>query len=221
MLKIFNAPFRWTRQLYDWVLKWGKSDYALPALFILAFAEASFFPIPPDALLIALCMGAYKKWFKFATICSVGSVLGGVAGYLIGMLAFDTIGEVMLDFSATLAGTSSEELLSQAQYWFNEKEVWGMLVGPWAVGIAGFTPIPYKVFTISAGFFNMSFIPFLAASLISRTLRFFIVAGLIGLLYKKFGDKIKDFIDKYFNWLAIGFVILLILGFLSIKLLKG
>lgn len=221
MLKIFSAPFRWTRQLYDWVLKWGESDYALPALFILAFAESSFFPIPPDALLIALCMGAYKKWFKFAAICSIGSVMGGVAGYLIGMLAFDTIGEVMLDLSASIAGTSSEELLSQAQYWFNEKEVLGVLVGPWAVGIAGFTPIPYKVFTISAGFFNMSFIPFLAASIISRTLRFFIVAGLIGLLYKRFGDKIKDFIDKYFNWLAIGFVILLILGFLSIKLLKG
>ncbi|MEA1980525.1 MAG: YqaA family protein [candidate division Zixibacteria bacterium] len=221
MLKIFSAPFRWTRQLYDWVLKWGESDYALPALLILAFAESSFFPIPPDALLIALCMGAYKKWFKFAAICSIGSVMGGVAGYLIGMLAFDTIGEVMLDLSASIAGTSSEELLSQAQYWFNEKEVLGVLVGPWAVGIAGFTPIPYKVFTISAGFFNMSFIPFLAASIISRTLRFFIVAGLIGLLYKRFGDKIKDFIDKYFNWLAIGFVILLILGFLSIKLLKG
>ncbi len=221
MLKIFNAPFRWTRQLYNWVLKWGESEYALPALFILAFAEASFFPIPPDALLIALCMGVYKKWYKFATICSVGSVMGGVAGYLIGMLAFDTIGGVMLEFSATLAGTSSEELLSQAQYWFNEKEIWGIRVGPWAVGIAGFTPIPYKVFTISAGFFNMSFIPFLAASFISRTLRFFIVAGLIGLLYKKFGDKIKDFIDKYFNWLAIAFVILLVLGFLSIKLIKG
>lgn len=221
MIKIINAPFRWMRQLYDWVLKWGESEYALPALFILAFAEASFFPIPPDALLIALCMGVYKKWYKFAAICSVGSVMGGVAGYLIGMLAFDTIGEVMLDFSATIAGTSSEELLALAQYWFNEKEIWGMQVGPWAVGIAGFTPIPYKVFTISAGFFDMSFIPFLVASLISRSLRFFVVAGLIGLLYKKFGDKIKDFIDKYFNWLAIAFVILLVLGFLSIKLIKG
>ena len=96
-----------------------------------------------------------------------------------------------------------------------------MKVGAWAVGIAGFTPIPYKVFTISAGFFNMSFIPFIVASIISRSLRFFIVAGLIGILYKKHGEKIRKFIDKYFNFLAIAFVILLILGFMSIKLIKG
>jgi membrane protein YqaA with SNARE-associated domain len=203
--------------MYDWVLAWGNSRYALPALFVLALAEASFFPIPPDALLIALCMGACRRWYRFATICSVGSILGGVLGYLIGHYAFELIGGRMIEFTAALAGTDSTELLNQARYWFNEKEIWGMQVGPWAVGIAGFTPIPYKVFTIASGFFDMTFIPFLVASAISRSLRFFIVAGLIGLLYKRYGDRIKHFIDRYFNLLAVAFVILLILGFLSIK----
>jgi membrane protein YqaA with SNARE-associated domain len=217
MIKFLKVPLLWTRKLYDWVLGWGDSRYALLALFLLAFAEASFFPIPPDALLIALCMGAYRKWYRFATICSVGSILGGILGYLIGHYAFELIGDKMLDLTASLAGTDSGELLNQARYWFNEKEVWGMRVGPWAVGIAGFTPIPYKVFTITAGFFEMNFIPFLVASAISRSLRFFVVTGLIGLLYKRYGDRIKHFIDKYFNLLAVAFVILLILGFLSIK----
>ncbi len=99
--------------------------------------------------------------------------------------------------------------------------MFGMQVGPWAVGIAGFTPIPYKVFTIAAGFFKMSFIPFVVASAISRPLRFFIVAGTIGLMYKKYGIKIQEFIDKYFNLLAVAFVLLLFLGFFALKLIKG
>ena len=211
----------WLRKLYDWVLKWGQSPHGLTALFLIAVAESSFFPIPPDALLIAMSMGAYKKWAKFALVCSVGSVIGGVLGYLIGHYAFELIGEKMLSLSASISGSDPDFLLEQARYWFNEKEIFNMKVGAWAVGIAGFTPIPYKVFTISAGFFNMSFIPFFVASLISRSLRFFVVAGLIGLLYKKYGDRIKEFIDKYFNYLALAFVLLLILGFMSIKLLKG
>ncbi len=221
MLKILTVPFRWTRQLYDWVLKWGSSKNAALALFLLAVAEASFFPIPPDALLIALCMGAYRKWSRFALICSAGSIIGGVLGYLIGLLAYDLIGDRMLGITAALSGMEQAELLQNAQYWFNEKTISGMKVGPWAVGIAGFTPIPYKVFTIAAGFFNMSFVPFLIASIISRSLRFFVVAGLIGLLYKKYGDRIQQFIDRYFNLLAVAFVLLLILGFMSIKYLKG
>ena len=221
MLKIFNAPLKWMRSLYDWVLHWSESKHSLTALFFLSMAEASFFPVPPDALLIALCMGSYKKWFKFALICSIGSIIGGVIGYLIGQFAFDIIGESMLSITASLSGTNPDSLLKEAQYWFNEKEMFGFQVGPWAVGVAGFTPIPYKVFTIAAGFFKMSFIPFLIASAISRSLRFFIVAGLIGILYKKYGERIKEFIDKYFNLLAAAFVVLLFLGFFALKLLKN
>ncbi|KAA3632884.1 MAG: DedA family protein [Calditrichaeota bacterium] len=220
MKSVITAPLRWMRSLYDWVLKLAESKHSLTALFFLSLAEASFFPIPPDALLIALCMGAYKKWFKFALVCSIGSVIGGVIGYLIGLSAFDLIGEKMLSMTASISGTDPDQLLQTAQYWFSEKEIGGMKVGAWAVGIAGFTPIPYKVFTIAAGFFQMSFIPFLIASVISRSLRFFVVAGLIGMLYKKYGDKIKEIIDKYFNTLAIAFVVLLILGFFALKLLR-
>ena len=221
MLHILQAPLRWMRSLYDWVLKWSHSKNSQAALFFLSLAEASFFPIPPDTLLIALCMGDHKKWFRFALICSVGSIVGGIVGYLIGHYAFEFIGETMISMTASISGSTPEELLEIANYWFNEKEFMGMQVGPWAVGVAGFTPIPYKVFTIAAGFFKMSFIPFLVASAISRPLRFFAVAGTIGMLYKKHGNKIQEFIDKYFNLLAISFVLLLFLGFFALKLLKG
>jgi len=214
-----NAPLRWMRQLYDWVLGWGNSRYGLPALFVLSMAEASFFPVPPDALLIALCMGNYRKWMKFALICSIGSVVGGVLGYLIGQFAFDLIGEAMLQLTASLSGSDPKELLDVAQHWFNDKEMYGMKVGVWAVGIAGFTPIPYKVFTIAAGFFEMAFIPFLIASAISRSARFFVVGGLIGLLYRRFGNRIQEFIDKYFNLLALAFVVLLVLGFVVVGMM--
>jgi len=219
LINLVNAPFRWSRQMYDWMLSWGKSRHGGKALFFLSMAEASFFPIPPDALLIALCMGTHKRWARFALICSAGSIIGGVLGYLIGWGAYDLIGQKIVAFIASLSGSNPEELLGVAQYWFDEKEVYGMHVGAWAVGIAGFTPIPYKIFTIAAGFFKMSFPVFLIASAISRSLRFFVVAGLIGLLYKKFGSRIEQFIDRYFNPLAIAFVILLVTGFWIIRLM--
>ena len=221
MIKILKAPLIWSRSLYDWVLSWGESKHGQTALFFLSMAEASFFPVPPDALLIGLCMGAHKRWVRFAVVCSAGSIIGGVIGYLIGQFAFDLIGEKMLAITASFSGTDPDLLLEQARYWFSEKEVLGMKVGSWAVGIAGFTPIPYKVFTIAAGFFKMTFIPFLVASAISRSLRFFVVAGLIGTLYKRHGERIRQIIDKYFNALAIAFVVLLVLGFMSLNLLKG
>ncbi|MEW5993407.1 MAG: YqaA family protein [Candidatus Zixiibacteriota bacterium] len=219
--RTLSAPLRWTRQLYDWVLRWGESRHSTTALFLLSLAEASFFPVPPDALLIALCMGAWRKWLKFATVCSLGSVIGGVLGYVIGHWAFELIGEHIIAFSASLSGSDPHELLTQAQYWFNEKELWGMKVGAWAVGIAGFTPIPYKVFTIASGFFSMSFAIFVIASTVSRSLRFFLVAGIIGTLYKKHGDRLKAFIDRWFNLLAVAFIILLILGFWVVGQFRG
>ena len=218
---VIRQPMKWMRNLYDWVLSWGDSKHGGKALFVMSLAEASFFPVPPDALLIGLCMGAHKRWMRFALICSVGSVIGGALGYLIGYAAFEFIGESILAFVAFISGTDSDELLKIAQFWFNEKEIWGQPVGPWAVGVAGFTPIPYKVFTIASGFFEMSFPIFMLASVISRSARFFMVAGLIGLLFDKYGDRIKQIIDKYFNLLAIAFVILLIAGFWAIKLVGG
>jgi membrane protein YqaA with SNARE-associated domain len=219
--RTLTAPLRWARRLYDWVLGWGESRHGTTALFFLSLAEASFFPVPPDALLIALCMGAWRRWARFALVCSCGSVIGGVLGYVIGHWAFDLIGEKLIAVTASLSGTDPQLLLSQTQHWFNEKQLWGMQVGAWAVGIAGFTPIPYKVFTIASGFFHMNFVVFVLASTASRSLRFFLVAGLIGTLYRKYGDGIRNSIDRYFNLLAIAFVVLLILGFWFVGAISG
>lgn len=218
MSKILQAPLIWIRRLYDWTLSWAKTPYALFALGVLSFVESSFFPVPPDPLLIALCVGMHTKWAKFALVTSVASVMGGMAGYGIGMYAFDSVGMPIMSFVADLAGSQPEHLIETARYWFNEKEVMGFRVGAWAVGVAGFTPIPYKVFTISAGFFEMDFKVFVLASAISRSLRFFLVAGIIGMLYRKYGDKLSLFIDRYFNKLAIAFLLLLVGGILSIRL---
>ena len=218
MNKILQAPLIWLRRLYDWTLSWAKTPYALFALALLSFVESSFFPVPPDPLLIALCVGMHTKWAKFALVTSLASVAGGMAGYGIGMFAFDSVGMPIMTLVAKLAGAEPEHLIETARFWFNEKEIMGFHVGAWAVGAAGFTPIPYKVFTISAGFFKMDFGVFVLASAISRSLRFFLVAGIIGALYKKYGDKLSEFIDCYFNKLAIAFLLLLVGGILSIRL---
>ena len=219
--RLLMIPFDWSRRLYDWVLSWGNSRHGGTALFLLSAAESSFFPVPPDALLIALCMGAHKRWMRFALICSIGSVLGGALGYLIGWGAYDLIGQKILALIAGMSGGEPESLLAAAREWFNDKEIFGMKVGAWAVGIAGFTPIPYKVFTIAAGFFQMNFGIFILASAISRSLRFFVVAGIIGLLFERYGARIEKFIDRYFNLLAVAFVILLVGGFMAVKFITG
>jgi len=157
MERINLNPFYLMRRLYDWTLSWAKSPYSLVALGALSVAESSFFPIPPDVLLIALCAGAHQKWLKFAVVTSVCSVVGGMIGYAIGYFAYDSLGYPIMSFVAGISGDDPDRLIELARYWFNEKEVMGVLIGPWAVGAAGLTPIPYKVFTISAGFFHMDF----------------------------------------------------------------
>ncbi len=190
------------KKLYDWVLSWAETPYGSWALFILAFSESSFFPIPPDVLLIALAVGKPEKSLKFAMICSVGSVLGGVLGYLIGWQFMAMLGEKIVDFYGL---TEKVDYIGSLYHQYDA----------WAVGIAGFTPIPYKVFTITAGAFKINFLIFLLASAVSRSLRFFLVGGLI----YKFGPHIQTFIDKYFNILAVVFTILLVGGFVLIKML--
>ncbi|MCP4108262.1 MAG: DedA family protein [Desulfobacteraceae bacterium] len=190
------------RRLYDWVVKWAETPYGTWALFILAFCESSFFPIPPDVLLIALAVGLPKKSLKYALACSAGSVLGGCLGYLIGWQFMAAIGQKIIDF-----------------YNFGPKiEQIGELYrnyDAWAISIAGFTPIPYKVFTITAGMFKINFTVFIIASTLSRSARFFLVGGLIYV----FGPRMQPFIDKYFNMLALAFTILLIVGVVVIKYL--
>lgn len=190
------------RRLYDWVLHWAETPYGTWALFFLAFCESSFFPIPPDILLIALAVSIPKKAFKYALVCSLGSVLGGCLGYMIGWQFMAAAGNKIIGFYGLTGRYKEIEILYQNY-------------DAWAIGIAGFTPIPYKVFTISAGAFNINFPVFILASLVSRSARFFLVGGLI----YAFGPEIKGFIDRYFNTLAVSFTVLLIASFVVIKYL--
>ncbi|MFZ2039874.1 MAG: YqaA family protein [Desulfobacterales bacterium] len=190
------------RRLYDWVLHWADTPFGAWALFLLAFCESSFFPIPPDILLIALAVAVPAKALKYALVCSVGSVLGGMLGYLIGWQFMAVIGERIVAFYGLEGKVHYIEGIYQHY-------------DAWAVGIAGFTPIPYKVFTIAAGMFKINFWVFVVASLVSRSARFFILGGLI----YAFGPRIQRFIDRYFNILAVAFCVLLLVGFILIKYL--
>ena len=200
IVKSRRNPLNWIRNLYDWVLHWAETPYGLPALFIISFAEASFFPIPPDVLLIALAVAIPKKAFKYAFYCTAASVLGAMLGYTIGMYFFDAVGNHIIEFYGI------REQFEFVAMKYNENAFY-------AITIAGFTFIPFKVFTIAAGVFNVNFFVLLFASILSRGARFFILSALI----YRFGPSIKVFIDKYFNILAIGFVLLLGLGFAVMK----
>ena len=192
----------WIRQIYDKSLLWVQSPSGVWALFLLAVAESSFFPIPPDVFLMMLCIAAPKKAFRYAAICAVGSVLGGAIGYGLGVGFMDTLGVKILDWY----GLQDKYVVVQDLY---------QRYDALAVGAAGFTPLPYKLFTITAGAFKINFVTFILMSIVSRSARFFLVAALI----YKFGAPIRYFIEKYFNLLTILFLILLIGGFLLIRFL--
>ena len=191
------------RRLYDWVLHWADTRYGTPALFALSFAESSFFPVPPDVLLIALALGNRRKSLWFALWCSIASVLGGLLGYLIGYGALAWLAQRIVELYGY------EDKLVMVETKFNE---WGF----WYVFLAGFTPIPYKVFTIAAGMFKMNVLLFALASSISRSARFFLVAVLI----RQFGPAVKPLIDKYFNLLCLTFGVLLVGGVLVVKYIR-
>ncbi|MEX2115694.1 MAG: YqaA family protein [Bacteroidota bacterium] len=197
-----KAFFAWLRRLKDWVEAYAQKPGAGWALFLIAFAESSFFPIPPDVLLIALAIAVPKRAFTYALICSVGSVLGGMFGYFIGLELYETVGSRIIEFY----GLEEQYLTVKSLYDNNAFS---------AIAIAGFTPIPYKVFTIAAGAFQVSFETLVLASTVSRPARFFLVAA----LFYYFGARIKPYIDKYFEILTLIFVVLLVAGFVLIKYL--
>lgn len=188
------------KRLYNWILSWSESRWGWLALFIIALFEASWFPLPPDILLIALCLGAIKRSFRFATICLVGSALGAALGYMIGYFLWTTpSGE-----ATALANLFYEYIFSVDS--FNNVGALYDKFNFWIVFTAGFTPLPFKLFTIAGGMFHINFLMFIIASTVSRGMRFFLIAWLIW----KFGAPIKSFIDKYFNLLATLFTIILI-----------
>ena len=204
--KIHVPGWHLHRRLYDWVLHWAETPYGVWALGLLSFAESSFFPVPPDVLLGPLTLGAPKKWFNFAFVCSLASVFGGILGYAIGIFLWDQIGDwVFAHMSKVKITPENFEIFSKLydKYDF------------WIVFACGFTPLPYKVCTITAGIAGINFPMFLIGSTVSRSARFFLVSG----LFAKFGPTMKPFIDKYFNWLSLAFLVLLIGGVYALKML--
>lgn len=200
ILTIIKLPLLFLRRLYAWTIHWAKTKYAPYALFGTAFVESSFFPIPPDVLLIAMTITERKKWLRYASICTIGSVCGAFLGYLIGWSFYETIGKAIVN---TYKLDAVVDMLGK-KYAENAFFV---------IFTAAFTPIPYKAITITAGLFKISLIMLTIASIIGRSGRFFMVSGALYI----FGKRIADSIEKYFDILSIIFVIILIGGFLLLR----
>ena len=200
------------KKLYNWVLNLSNNKNSNYSISLLSLSESFFFPIPPDVLLIPLCLGSRHKALYFAFLCSVSSIIGGVIGYFIGKslwwnipgTEYSAIANLFFDYVPGVTNDNFNHIKSLYDTW-----------DFWIVFTAGFTPIPFKLITISSGTFNINFTMFLIASVISRSARFFLLAILIRI----FGEQIRFFIEKYFNLLAILFTILLLGGFIIIKLI--
>jgi membrane protein YqaA with SNARE-associated domain len=182
--------------LYDRVMAWSRHRRAPQFLAGLSFAESSFFPIPPDVMLAPMALARPDRAWYFALITTVASVLGGIAGYLLGWLAFDMI----------------EPFLRDSRYWatYERAGSWFEMWGFWAIFIAGFSPIPYKLFTLSAGVMVMPFLPFVIASLIGRGARFFLVAAVMRWGGAKMEQTLRSYIDRL-GWLTLGLIVILYL----------
>lgn len=185
------------RQLYDTVLRWARHRLAAWYLAGLSFAESSFFPIPPDVMLMPMCLARPNRAWQFAAITTLASVLGGVLGYVIGLFALDLVQPLIAEGGRWAAA------YQRATSWFDE---WGF----WAVFLAGFSPIPYKVFTISAGAVSMAFLPFVLASTIGRGGRFFLVAGLLAWGGEKMEQTIRQYVD-FLGWLMVVIIVVVVI----------
>ena len=192
------------RRLYHWTVSWADHKAGTHALFWLSFAESSFFPIPPDVLLMALCFGKREKAFKYALVCTIGSVLGGVAGWLIGWGLRDTVAMPLLAFFDP-SGHTREKI-----------EVWYAAYGFWGILIAAITPIPYKVFTVFSGMMSYNLPLLILASVLGRGFRFYAVSAMIRI----FGPTVRPFIEKHLEWCFLAATGLLIGGFVIIKYVR-
>ncbi|MDX2307967.1 MAG: YqaA family protein [Hyphomicrobium sp.] len=190
------------RGIYDWMMRAAASDRAPHALAVVSFAESSFFPIPPDVMLIPMVIANRAKAWFYASLATISSVIGGVAGYAIGYYFFDLIGQPILQFYGKSEG------FAEFTSWFNE---WGVVI----LIAKGWTPIPFKVLTIAAGVAHMPLIPFILASIVTRAMRFFLVAGL---LYY-FGEPIRKFVEERLTLVTTVFVVVLVGGFVAVRYL--
>lgn len=191
------------RRAYDWTAGWATRPGSTWALFLIAVVESSVFPVPPDVLLIALSVGAPSRALWFAAVCSAGSVVGGIIGWTIGYAAWHAVKGFFIPF------IFSQEVFDKVQGLYHGNAFVAILT-------AAFTPIPYKVFTVAAGVFEVSLLTLIAASVVGRSARFFLVGGAIFV----FGARVKTFIEKYFDWLAWAFLALGIAGFVAVKYLR-
>ncbi|MEM8631600.1 MAG: YqaA family protein [Pseudomonadota bacterium] len=187
------------RALYDWTLRLAEHPHAMWALAIIAFAESSVFPIPPDVLMIPMIVARPSKAFVIATVALVASVLGGIFGYFIGAVLYEQVGEPVL------IALGKADYFAEFQQLYTE---WGI----WVVLTAGVTPFPYKVITILSGATALPLGVFIATSIVARGLRFFLVAGLLW----KFGDPIREFVEKRLGLMFTLFIVLLLGGFLVV-----
>jgi membrane protein YqaA with SNARE-associated domain len=188
------------RKLYDWMMRLAGHRHAIPAMAAISFAESSFFPIPPDVMLVPMVLAQRSKAFLIAAVCTVSSVLGGLAGYAIGYFLFETIGAWVINLY-NLQGAMETFRQEFAEY------------GTWIILVKGLTPIPYKLVTIASGVAHFDLFTFVWASILTRGVRFFAVAGLLW----KFGDPIRNFIEKRLEVLTWVFLAALIGGFVVVK----
>jgi membrane protein YqaA with SNARE-associated domain len=192
------------RKLYYWTLHWAGTRFATPMLSIISFAEASFFPIPPDALLLPMCFAKPRKWWIYAFWCTLFSVLGAIAGWLIGLYLWDATKEFFFRWIPGFTPAKFDSMAGLYQQY-----------GFWIIMAKGLTPIPFKIITISAGACHVSIWHLIVASIISRGARFFGLA----LLVRIFGDRVRPFIEKYLTWVLLACLAVLILGIYALKFL--
>lgn len=203
MSQLEHEKTSWLRRAYHWTLAWANHPQASWALFFIALIEASFFPIPPDILLLALALGRPDLALRFASICTAGSVLGAALGYAIGLFLFASVAEPVLQLYHLMPQ------FHEVEHWFAE---WGL----WLVLVAGFSPIPFKVITIAAGAFGLPFVGFLLVALLSRGARFFIEGSLL----RWGGVRLRQWVESYFEWLTVGVTVLVAAGFLGLWLVR-
>ena len=208
-------PTRQARRIYDWTLAWATTKYAVPALAVLAFLEASFFPIPPDALLIPMCLAKRERSLVYAAICTAGSVTGAVLGYYIGMTLWHSLGvaEACPGFDggamafSYVPGFTCDKFATVQEFY--QGNAWLAIFG------AAFSVIPFKIFTVSAGVFEVGLVTLLSASAVGRGMRFFLVAGLV----RAFGEHIRSFIEKRFDLVVLVATVLLVAAIVALKAL--
>lgn len=217
-------PMRLLKRLYAWVVGWADTKWGTPALGVLSFVESSFFPIPPDPLLVALCLGKRKRSLWYAFVCTTASVLGGILGWYIGQALFGLVVDVITAVGAEgnwfgtpesgegIAAPVSDIVFYPDGYFYQVREKFeeNALLAYFG---AALSPIPYKVFTIAGGLFDVSLPMLIVGSIAGRGLRFFSLGTLIYL----FGDKVKPLLEKYFEWITIAIVILIAIFFLVLR----